>query len=634
LLLKYSTDGELKIQRILFGLSDKIFAAVRGSIELTYKLKRRYIMHSRWLLLVIIFLLERNCLLQQVFSKKIAIIGGGISGTFVMKYLVDYDIHCQQFESFTIFEPSEPKRIIRKTVNDTMDSNSSYQTSRIASYEMDDGTVVELGASVLYSGFHLVMEMIQNDPSVHLGEPFNTGKETPDPTLNGGLGIYGGAGLWSLLTSRAPAWFPSLPLLVRYNWDLVKLTRICRHLSKEFAKIPSLLSYHNPSQSFDSPDDIWKSMGAEKAVHSSFDQLLDVLGISSDQKGLLSYWYKYMPYQGSLRAELLDAMNLVNYNQDNAQVNGMVGLGSFVASLGGLYSVRGGNYQIIASAHRQALAARSKYCNNTSQNGSDTPTLHRVEKRVTTVVGDLHGLALFSENEFLGEYDIVILAAALPQCQITFLIQSQLDPAVLQPMPLGGRINAHDHPAPDDGHDQIPRFLPDSAMRPYTTVVTTIVRNAVLNTTWFHLTDMDPPKQIIMTVQGKARTHNITSITQISHGTYKLFSNEILAADVLQLLFGAGVDVEYERVWGGPFGGATPDYQGSGDSIPFLLYDGAEGLKGHTRSGALYYPNAMEQSSLACMEIAAIGSRAVAKLIAERVGLLEERIEVEVHDEL
>jgi Prenylcysteine lyase len=143
-----------------------------------------------------------------------------------------------------------------------------------------------------------------------------------------------------------------------------------------------------------------------------------------------------------------------------------------------------------------------------------------------------------------------------------------------------------------------------------------------------------PPKQILMTTTGKARTYNITAMTQISHGTYKLFSNAPLAAEVLQQLFGADVDVEYERVWGGPFGGATPDYQGTGESIPFLLYDGADGLKGHTRSGALYYPNAMEQSSLACMEIAAIGAKAVAKLIAERVGLLEERVEEDVHDEL
>ena len=90
----------------------------------------------------------------------------------------------------------------------------------------------------------------------------------------------------------------------------------------------------------------------------------------------------------------------------------------------------------------------------------------------------------------------------------------------------------------------------------------------------------------------------------------------------------------YVKVWGGPHGGATPDYQGKGDTAKFLLYDGAVGFKGHTSSGALYYPVAMEQSSLASMEIAAIGAKAVAKLVAERVGLVERRIEEDVRDEL
>jgi len=100
------------------------------------------------------------------------------------------------------------------------------------------------------------------------------------------------------------------------------------------------------------------------------------------------------------------------------------------------------------------------------------------------------------------------------------------------------------------------------------------------------------------------------------------------------LLFGSNHKVEYVQFWGGPHGGATPDYQGQGLATNFLLYDGATGFSGVTSSGALYYPVAMEQSSLACMEIAATGAKAVAKLVAERVGLLERRIEEEVRDEL
>jgi hypothetical protein len=88
--------------------------------------------------------------------------------------------------------------------------------------------------------------------------------------------------------------------------------------------------------------------------------------------------------------------------------------------------------------------------------------------------------------------------------------------------------------------------------------------------------------------------------------------------EVLTEFFGTGVRIEFEKVWGGRHGGATPDYQGSGESTEFLLYDGATGFHGHTKAGALYYTNALEHS-LSCMESSAMGAKAVAKLIAKRL---------------
>ena len=59
----------------------------------------------------------------------------------------------------------------------------------------------------------------------------------------------------------------------------------------------------------------------------------------------------------------------------------------------------------------------------------------------------------------------------------------------------------------------------------------------------------------------------------------------------------------YEKVpvCGGRHGGATPDYQGSGESTEFLLFDGATGFHGHTKAGTLYYTNSLEHS-VACIE--------------------------------
>lgn len=575
-------------------------------------------------ILSLVFLFCGRRVRGAVNAKKIAVIGGGISGSFFTKYLVDYDSKCE-LESFTIFEPYPVIETIKTKDVAVSADNANFQGSRVASLELDDGSVVEVGASVLYKGFYLVLDMLRKG-GLETDEPFATGKDDNDAAnLRDGMGIYDGNGAWALLTTGVPGFLKRWQMVLRYNWDLLKVSKICQQALSKFATLPAMLASTNPEFFFDTPQDVWEALGLSKAVHNSYDQLLDVIGLSNE----MSWWRKYLPYQGILRKELLTAINLVNYNQDNANVNGMVGLGSFAASSGGLMSVKGGNYQIIHSAFQQAVQNRDAHCIRKG-------TVTQVIKRVTTVVGDLEGLSLFSGEEELGEFDIVILAAPLQQSQIHFLIQSHFDRSVVQPMPLGGRVKAHDTEVPEDGHIMLPESVPDSAVRPYKQVVTTVVRDAVLSLDAFHKAqESELPRSIVMTADGKAATHNITAITQItSDGVYKVFSDERLSAQTLSELFGSACKASFVKVWGGPFGGATPDYQGKGVTTPFLLYDGAIGFKGHTSSGALYYPVAMEQSSLSSMEMAAIGAKAVAKLVAERVGLLERRVEEDVRDEL
>jgi Prenylcysteine lyase len=86
----------------------------------------------------------------------------------------------------------------------------------------------------------------------------------------------------------------------------------------------------------------------------------------------------------------------------------------------------------------------------------------------------------------------------------------------------------------------------------------------------------------------------------------------------------------FHQKWGGKHGGATPDYQGQGTTVKYLLYDAATGLEGHTKKGALYYPNAIE-TALACIEASAVGAKSVAKLLARRFGWLELAVN-KVHD--
>lgn len=586
-------------------------------------------------LIVVLVLLARGSFGNRAAdTKTIAVIGGGISGTFFTKYMVEYDPECK-LDSITLFDPHPSNDTVKSTsTTSTDDDDDNFQGSRVSSLQLEDGSVVELGASVLYKGFHLVLDMIRTG-GLELDAPFVTGREEfHNATLRTGMGIYTGNGTWALRSPTSSGvlspYLKKLQLVWRYNRDLLLVSKICKQALSKFAMVPAMLASPSPEYFFDAPSDIWNALGLTNAVYHSFDTLLDAIGVSSRLAG----WRKHLlPYQGNLRSELLTAINLVNYNQDNANVNGMVGLGSFAASAGDLYSVKGGNFQIIHSAFQQAVQNRNAHCNKNNREG----TVRQVTKRVTSIVGDLEGLELFSGSEHLGEFDIVILAAPLQQARIECLVQSHMDRAVLVPMPLGGRVDAHNSEVPDDGHSLLPADVPNCAVRPYKQVVTTVVRDAVLSLDIFKVAnESDLPRSIAMNAQGKALTYNITAITQISGdgGVYKVFSDNRLSTESMIELFGSSCMTEYVKMWGGPHGGATPDYKSSGGTTRFLLYDGAIGFHGHTSSGALYYPVAMEQSTLASMEMAAVGAKAVAKLVAERLGLLERRVFEDVHDEL
>lgn len=556
------------------------------------------------------------CLPSSAQSHKIAVIGGGISGTFTSKYLVDYDAKGCQLESITIYDPNPIGEETPKNATLLLDDDSDWQGSRVAAMRLDDGRVLELGASVFHEANQLLKEMIHNDPSLEIGEPFNVGRDGPQPIggtttaarTRDGLGIYNGGGNWKFMSNKTAPW-NTFWTLMRYNMDLYRVDRWTTRAQDRFSTIPGLLESNQANTFFESPDDMWEYVNLLNPVHASFDQLLDAIGVSKN-----NYWLnKVLPYQGSVRAELLTAINLINYNQGNDQVNGLVGLVSFAASKGPLYSVVGGNHQIIKSAFQQAQANAEKNCQKKDL------VVHKQQK-ITSVIGSLDGFELFSGKELVGTYDSVILAAPLQQSRIQFMIPSHVDPAVLQPMPLAdGMVDAdavsiEDH----EGHPVLPGKLPRCATKPYTQVATTVVSNAFLRHDYFQILEEKLPRSVCMTEVGKLQESNITVVSQIAgDGVYKIFSSDVLDSETLDDLFGPSHTVEYVKLWGGQHGGATPDYGGGGATVGYLLYDGATGFEGHTQKGGLFYPNAIE-SALACMEASAVGAKSVAKLVARR----------------
>ena len=300
----------------------------------------------------------------------------------------------------------------------------------------------------------------------------------------------------------------------------------------------------------------------------------------------------------------------------------LVGLESLVSAKVKLISIMGGNQQVIKSAFQQAQRNSARDCNG------NKPIVRHERAKVATVISGLNKMELFTDStDSLGRFDVVVLAAPLQQSQINFLVESVKDASVLQEMPFR-TIDVEDdhlqHTAPDGEMPLMAHPLPSTATSPYTQVVTTLVGNAVLNTTFFQIDDNDLPRGIYTTEYGKGLVFNITAIAQITpNGVYKVFSSEVLQDSVLSMLFGAEYRIEFLKVWGGPHGGATPNYAGGGfDLVGYLLYDGGVGVKGHTEGAALYYPNTIE-GSMACMELSAIGAKSVAKLVAKRLRMVE-----------
>lgn len=338
-----------------------------------------------------------------------------------------------------------------------------------------------------------------------------------------------------------------------------------------------------------------------------------------------------------VESELVSAITLNTYNQDLNQMNGLVGLVAYVPAGGEIFSIQGGNYQLMESALYQ-----SKEIYDSSSCKSSPQRIQRHQKKITTVVASENSIELYEDQESLGIYDVVILAAPLQQSRIKFLVKSPmgLDDAVLHEMPLGGVHGSLDESSSLDvttnehGQHSFASSLPPSATVSYTSVVTTVVSNATLNATHFGLRDDEPwPRSILVSERGKLQ-EGITTLTILSKekGLMKTFSSETLDLEKRNNIFGLNHVVEYVQVWGGEengkYGGATPTFDGgrNSESLPYLIYDGATHWgKGNLGDGpALYYVNAIE-SAVAAIEISAIGAKSTAKLVARRLGLIRPR---------
>mmetsp|Transcript_4175 Transcript_4175/g.6181 ORF Transcript_4175/g.6181 Transcript_4175/m.6181 type:complete len:565 (-) Transcript_4175:1695-3389(-) len=557
--------------------------------------------------LMLLFLLSSLCcgqgrgeIAESEKKGRIAVIGGGIGGTFVSKYLVDYDTTCQ-IDSLTLFDPtfqpndSDDKRSSSSKQSDG--NQSTLQGGRVATKILDDGTVIELGASIIYSGNKLVSSMIDADASLSRISP-----------------EYKGFGVWDgkdyrINSEMKTARSLGLRMAYRYSTDIFRMNSAVGRAIKSFDQIYVLLESQSsffPS----SADEIWDAVGLLSVARINFDKYLDSIGVSKDN------WWTPV-YQdlgmGVLRTELIASANLSNYNQKNSNLNGLSGLVSFVPSSGGMFNIQGGNYKIPISAWKQATLHRKNICSHRKTTSS---SIDHVPIQVTSVISRSGEFELWSSQEFLGVFQTVILAAPLQQCQISFSEKvDEADDQAVKPMKFYGLSKVSD--------DEL--LLPSSAKRRYTQTVTTIIANATLQESHFNSTFKYPPKTVYFTEEGSEK-EKMTTIRHMKDDIYKIFSPDILSEDILKSAFGPDALVVETKVWGGKNGGAYPNFNGGGEASeapPFLLHD--------RHGSALYYINGIE-AAVSSIEISAIGAKSVAKLVSKRLGFFE--MEPERSDEI
>lgn len=233
--------------------------------------------------------------------KRIAIIGGGISGSFTAKFLSDYDDKC--LLDITIFEPP---------------NDSTVQGSRVSSYKLDDETTVELGASIIFEGNKLVNDIIDGDDELVKVAPHSSGSESPG--VNDGLAIFDGHinNPVPLLLANMTSDEKKKALIWRYNLDLWRINQATTKALESFNLIYDLLESTHEKTYFESPNDVWRAVGLANAASLSFDEYLDSIGVSSS----ISWWRNFLNGQGVARSELYAAMNVCNNNQVNSQMTG------------------------------------------------------------------------------------------------------------------------------------------------------------------------------------------------------------------------------------------------------------------------------------------------------------------------
>lgn len=215
------------------------------------------------LLLVLLVLLLGSAALES--KKRVAVIGGGIGGASACFFLLQ-----EHGVEVTLFERSA-----------TLGGRSASVPA--AGGEAGEARMMEMGAGILYTGNQYLYNISLQLGLSHVLSPPRT------------FGFWNGAGF--AFRSGGMKLATSIRMLLRYGASLLRLTRLVKHHLLAFKQ---LYQVQREGRAFDTPEELWKSVGLYHLTQTSIETYFRDKGLSE-----------------RIITELVAAVNRVNYNQGN-----------------------------------------------------------------------------------------------------------------------------------------------------------------------------------------------------------------------------------------------------------------------------------------------------------------------------
>ncbi|XP_073058029.1 farnesylcysteine lyase-like [Primulina eburnea] len=410
-------------------------------------------------------------------SHTVCIIGSGIGGASVAHFLRLYSssVRPQVIDRVKIFE------------------RNGVVGGRMATVTIS-GETFEAGASILHPKNYHALNFTKS-LNLSVNDPKNT-----EDTLS--LGIWDGhkflyktmnANSKLPIVQRFVSFANSVILCLRYGFSLFRMSNFVEAIINKF------LRYYEDFESrpiFESVETMLKWAGLYDLTTRTLGKELVEVGLSP-----------------SLVQELVTVITRINYGQ-SANISGLAGAVSLAGSGGGLWSVKGGNWQMAAG-----LIDRS-----------DVQLLLNEEIESISHLGDFYELNSTVGNSY--SCQVTVVATPLDELNIRFSPGISIPPRKLQ--------------------------------HTYATFV-----RGVLNPAYFGLKEVKDIPELVGTIESADIPFSCISILKQHEKdmTYKVFSRQELADDLLDKIF--SVREETLKVnWG-----AYPHYHAPEKYAPFILDD-------------------------------------------------------------